>query len=170
MHSDEVTGTHTYAEEGIYHATINWKNSDGTSLTTPFDVKVRDAPLTASPVNFTAVAGAQFSGPVATFTDANPGGKVSDFTATIIWGDGTSSSGTVTAGNSGGFVVNGTHTYASTGSFTTTVSIKDAGRLNGDGPRDGDSQPSRPRGHPCQPVGRPDERRNARHDHRHQPL
>ena len=26
-----VTGTHTYAEEGIYHATINWKNSDGTA-------------------------------------------------------------------------------------------------------------------------------------------
>ena len=122
-----VTGTHTYAEEGIYHATINWKNSDGTSLTTPFDVKVRDAPLTSSPVNFTAVAGAQFSGPVATFTDANPGGKLSDFTATIVWGDGTSSSGTATAGDGGGFVVNGTHTYASTGSFTTTVSIKDAG-------------------------------------------
>ena len=126
-----VTGTHTYAEEGIYHATINWKNSDGTSQTTPFDVKVRDAPLTASPINFTAVAGAQFSGSVATFTDANPGPTVSDFTAKIAWGDGTTSSGTVTAGTSGGFVVSGTHTYASTGSFTTTVSIADVGGSTG---------------------------------------
>ncbi len=123
----QVTGTHTYAEEGVYHAAINWKNSDGASQTTPFDVKVADAPLTASPVNFTAVAGTQFTGPVATFTDANPNGTPSDFSATITWGDGTRSSGTVTAGKTGGFVVSGTHTYATTGSFKTTVSILDVG-------------------------------------------
>ena len=45
----QITGTHTYADEGIYHAQINWKNSDGASLTTPFDVKVADAPRKASP-------------------------------------------------------------------------------------------------------------------------
>ena len=36
----QVTGTHTYAEEGIYHGVINWKNSDGTSQQTRFDLKV----------------------------------------------------------------------------------------------------------------------------------
>jgi IPT/TIG domain len=123
----QVTGTHTYANEGIYHATINWKNSDGTSQTTPFDLKVTDAPLTASPVNFTAIAGTQFSGSVAIFTDANPGGTVSDFSATIAWGDGTTSTGTVAAGTSGGFVVSGTHTYTSTGSFKASVTISDIG-------------------------------------------
>ena len=122
-----VTGTHTYAEEGIYHGEIDWANSDGAPEQTPFDIKVQDAPLTARPVNFTAVQGTSFSGPVATFTDANPGATASDFSATIAWGDGTSSSGTVTAGNTGGFVVSGTHTYASTGTFKTTVSIMDVG-------------------------------------------
>ncbi len=123
----QVTGTHTYAEEGIYHAQISWKNSDGASETTPFDVKVADAPLTASPVNFTAVAGTSFNGSVATFTDANPGGQASDFTASIAWGDGTQSAGKVTSSPSGGFIVTGTHTYASTGGFKTTVTINDVG-------------------------------------------
>jgi len=124
----QVTGTHTYAEEGTYHAVINWKDAKGSNRTTPFDVRVADAPLTASPVNFTALQGTQFSGSVATFTDANPGGTASDFSATINWGDGTATTaGTVAAAQGGGFVVNGTHTYASTGSFTTTVSISDIG-------------------------------------------
>ncbi len=122
-----VTGTHTYAEEGIYHGEIGWSNSDNRPEQTPFDMKVQDAPLTASPVNFSAVSGTQFSGPVATFTDANPNGTASDFSATIVWGDGTSSSGTVTAGKTGGFVVSGSHTYAATGGFKTTVSIMDVG-------------------------------------------
>ncbi len=124
----QVTATHTYADEGVYHGVISYKNSDGANLTTPFDVKVADAALTASPVNFTALAGTQFSGSVATFTDANPGGTASDFNATINWGDGTrATTGTVAAAQGGGFVVTGTHTYASTGSYTTTVSISDIG-------------------------------------------
>ncbi len=45
----QVTGTHTYAEEGIYHAAINYRNSDGISSNEPFDVKVLDAPLTSTP-------------------------------------------------------------------------------------------------------------------------
>ena len=53
---------------------------------------------------------------VATFTDANPNATVSDFTATITWGDGSTSAGTVVAtGN--GFAVNGAHTYADEGSY-----------------------------------------------------
>ena len=122
-----VTGTHTYTEEGDYSGLIDWTNSDGTAQSTPFDLKVVDAPLTAAAVNFTAVAGSQFSGPVATFTDADPGGTASDYSATIVWGDGTQSAGTVSAGQNGGFVVSGTHTYATTGSYETTVSIADAG-------------------------------------------
>ena len=45
----QVTGTHSYVEEGIYHAAINWKNGDGVNQRTPFDVKVVDAPLTLDP-------------------------------------------------------------------------------------------------------------------------
>jgi hypothetical protein len=128
-HSDpnngEVTGTHTYAEAGIYHGQIDFLNSDGFRQSTPFDIKVVDAPLTAtaSPVN--AIAGASFTGPVATFTDANPSGKVSDFSATITWGDGTATPGAVSASPGGGFIVTGPHTYAKPGSYPTTIAITD---------------------------------------------
>jgi IPT/TIG domain len=123
----QVTGTHTYAEEGIYHATIHWTNSDGADEQTPFDVKVLDAPLTATPSAIHADAGVAFTGPVATFTDADPVGTVSDYSATISWGDGTRSIGSIAANPGGGFEVDGTHTYATAGAYPATVTISDAG-------------------------------------------
>ena len=62
---------------------------------------------------------------VATFTDANPNATASNFTATINWGDGTSTNGTVVAQSGGGFAVDGTHTYADEGKYTVGVSITD---------------------------------------------
>ena len=122
----QVTGTHTYAEEGVYHAVINYRNSDNTPEQFPFDVKVQDAPLSSTPISVVATAGSPFTGPVATFTDADPAGTASDYSATIVWGDGSITPGSVSAA-SGGFAVTGTHTYAKTGSYSTTVSITDAG-------------------------------------------
>jgi hypothetical protein len=52
-----------------------------------------------------------FTGVVASFTDANPFGSTSDFTATIAWGDGHSGTGRVTGDRRGGFPVQGTYTY-----------------------------------------------------------
>ncbi len=63
---------------------------------------------------------------VATFTDANPLATTADFTATITWGDGTTSSGTVSE-SSGVFTVGGSHTYAEDGSYAPTVTINDDG-------------------------------------------
>ncbi len=122
----EVTGSHTYAEEGDYSGTLSWLNSDGFPETRAFEVKVADAPLTAAGDNIGATTGIQFSGQVAHFSDANPGATASDFAATILWGDGGSSSGTVSAGTSG-FVVTGTHTYTTAASDTVSVTITDAG-------------------------------------------
>ena len=45
----QLTGTHTYVNEGVYHASFTYTNSDGFPETRPFDVKVQDAPLTAVP-------------------------------------------------------------------------------------------------------------------------
>ncbi len=119
-----ITGTHTYAVAGIYTGSVSWQDDAG-SHTVSFDVKVVDAPLTATATPVSATAGTAFSGPVATFTDANPDGTVSPYSATISWGDGTTSAGTITAG-AGDFVVSGTHTYASPGLYHTTVTIRDA--------------------------------------------
>ena len=126
----EVTGTHTYADAGIYHGIINYTNSDHLRDTVPFDVKVSDAPLAASATAVSAVAGGAFSGPVATLTDANPLATAANYVATINWGDGTpSSAGAVTTGP-GGFVISGTHTYANVGTYATTISVADSGGSN----------------------------------------
>jgi uncharacterized delta-60 repeat protein len=86
-----------------------------------------DFPLTATGTAVTATAGAPFTGVVATFTDADPNGTAGQFTATITWGDGTTSAGTITANGQGGFDVTGTHTYAAAAGYDIVVQIQDVG-------------------------------------------
>jgi hypothetical protein len=65
--------------------------------------------------------------PVATFTNADPNATVSDFTANIKWGDGSTTTGTIVALNGGGFAVDGAHTYADEGKYAIDVSVKSTG-------------------------------------------
>ena len=120
-----VSASHRYLEEGTYNATVTVTDAGGSTITTAGSVQVADAPLTAS-APATNMASSSFSGTTATFTDANPTATVADFTATIDWGDGSSSAGAVSAAG-GGFAVAGTHSYAHTGSFTIKTTIADDG-------------------------------------------
>ncbi len=117
-----------------------------TSSPTPVvsTASIDDAALKASVVNVSAVEGNTFTGVVSNFTDDNPFAKPGDFTATINWGDGHTSPGTVQAGNPlGSFIVVGTHTYVDeTGSpehptpldISVTIREKDGGaRVGADG-------------------------------------
>src|SRR5262249_14976962 len=106
--------------------TITVTNSFGQSDAKTFKVTVGDAVLNATCAAISPIAGAPFNGTVASFTDANPSPPLSDFTATITWGDGSTSIGTITKG-SGGFNVSGSHTYANSGSYTLSVLISDIG-------------------------------------------
>jgi hypothetical protein len=72
-----------------------------------------------------ATEGKSFSGTAGTFSTSNVNPHASDFTATINWGDGTTSNGTVVLNSGSSFKVNGTHTYAEEGTFNVSVSIKD---------------------------------------------
>lgn len=83
-----------------------------------------DAPITAAGLNFSATEGSIFSGPVATFTDPDTSATAPDYAATIHWGDGSSSAGTIT-GSGGKFAVSGSHRYADEGSFGVAVTITD---------------------------------------------
>ena len=97
--------------------------SAGTLFTT-----VANPPITAVATSVSGTEGAAISGAtVATFTDANPNATASDFTATIDWGDGTSTTGTVVAQSGGGFAVDGAHTYADEGQYTIGVTVNDVG-------------------------------------------
>jgi hypothetical protein len=66
--------------------------------------------------------GATYNGTVATFVDTNHTTPASSFTASIGWGDGVSSAGTVTGG-SGVFTVSGSHVYSAYGNFDVLVNI-----------------------------------------------
>jgi uncharacterized protein (TIGR03118 family) len=85
-----------------------------------------DLPLVATGgVSLNAQAGQLLtSATVATFTDADPASTAGSFTATIQWGDGTASLGTIQS-TASGFQVAGSHTFAQAGSFTVTVAVKD---------------------------------------------
>jgi hypothetical protein len=123
-----VNGTHPYGEEGKY--TFSWlvQDAGGATATGSGKAKVADAPfqgtgksLALKPPIFT------FSGMVATFTDADPGGVLADYTATIDWGDGTTGPGTIGFSN-GVFTVSGSHAYKFFfGTRKITITITDLG-------------------------------------------
>src|SRR5262249_14347328 len=83
---------------------------------------VTPAPLSATGVNISATAGAPFSGPVATFTNSDPFGNPASYSATITWGDGTTSAGAI-SGTGSTLTVSGSHTYADPVNETVRVQI-----------------------------------------------
>ena len=62
-----------------------------------------------------------FNGEVATFTGP---GAATGYKATIKWGDGTSSAGSIVSTGPGSFAVTGKHTYKSARQFPVTIAIK----------------------------------------------
>jgi uncharacterized repeat protein (TIGR03803 family) len=83
-------------------------------------------PLKGVGVDIQATTNIPFTGLVASFTDTNLGDQASDFTANIDWGDGATTSGTVTANTTGGFDVTGTQIYAAVGSYPIDVTVSDS--------------------------------------------
>jgi hypothetical protein len=75
--------------------------------------------------NISATAATPFSGTVATFTVADTTLTASSFRASIDWGDGHVSKGTV-SGGSGSFTVTGGNTYAQEGRYQVAVGVDDS--------------------------------------------
>jgi uncharacterized repeat protein (TIGR03803 family) len=128
--SGGVSATHAWVEESSpglpYTVTVTVTDAIAQTATVSDTATVADAALSAGPA--VAITGSEnlvFSGTVATFSDANAAAPLSDFTATISWGDGTSSAGTVSG--TGPYTVTGSHTYLEGGAYATSVAIKDVG-------------------------------------------
>lgn len=122
-----VSGGNTYTHEGTYTITISIKDFGGSTATVSSQILITDGVLNAAFVPITGTDGAAVSGVVATFTDADPNGHLSEYSADINWGDGHSSGGVMASDGHGGFTVSGTNTYAKEGSYTVSVAIYDNG-------------------------------------------
>lgn len=119
-----VTGTHAYAAPGAYKLQFRITADEKAVLTVDTTATVAAARFYVNRVAERATAGKAFLGPVATIKTTNPsGGQASDFTATIDWGDGTKSAGTVRKTAAGSFEVVGGHTWAAAARRTVTVTI-----------------------------------------------
>lgn len=125
----------TFTVADSNHGTVNFTNGglkagDSTYFGLEGNVTPQslEFPIVAQPAPVKAVEGQSFSGTVATFTDSDasdPADAAGNDTATIDWGDGTTTTGTITSLGGGKYSVSGNHNYADEGTPTVTVSISD---------------------------------------------
>ena len=140
-----VSGTFAYAGPGTRPVSVTVARpatgqttvATSSAIVAAANMTTGALPLIGSGLPIAATAGQTFIGPVASFTDpkvttnTDPG----VFTATISWGDGTSSPATISSvttdqgSNPPAFFAFGSHTYASAGTFLARVTVirKDSG-------------------------------------------
>ena len=120
----DVHGTHTYAAPGAHTATITIHDVGGSSAVAMSPV-ADDYPLILTARRLHFRAGQNFMLMLGTITDTDPTANGSSLSASIDWGDGTSSSGSLVA-QTPGFAIMGMHTYTSVRVFTVTITVTDS--------------------------------------------
>ena len=128
--------TVTCTDEGHYELILTV--SDGVNNWTTYfstaGLTLANAPITVGAITGLPALGASVKTPVtanATFSDP---GTVGAHTATIDWGDGTTTTGTVTETvGSGAGSVSGSHSYATPGTYAVSVSVSDQAECVPDG-------------------------------------
>ena len=134
-----VSGEHVYAEQGTYPVSVTIRRGELTTVATATATVTNPAVVVTSTA-LSALEGAPFSGAVASFTDpggaepdaADPDGPLSKhYAATIDWGDGTVTAGTITSA-AGVFTVSGAHTWTEQGDYTVATTIDHEGTVSDD--------------------------------------
>jgi hypothetical protein len=123
-----VAGSHTYTQNGqdTVTVTVSEDASDGQGTATASAAStalIGLAPGTGSSISATEGTATAAGVQVATFTDSNAGDTAASFTASIDWGDGTTTTGTVLGSNGAFTVTGGPHTYADEGSAGVTTTV-----------------------------------------------
>ena len=124
-----VVGSHQYAEEGSYALSVTVHHDSSPDVTVAGTASVSDPAVAATAAGgLNAVEGTGSTFALTTFTDPGGAEALADYSATINWGDGSSSPGTIAYNASTGvFTVTGTHTYAEEGSNVSSVTIQHDG-------------------------------------------
>ena len=119
----DVLGGHTYHHAVVLTLTVTINGNGGGTTSTQITAAVGNATLTYITKFPSVTEGSNFSGTVGAFTDSNLAASATDFTASITWGDGTTSTGTVSEDGNNVFFVAGSHTYAHEGTRQVAVTI-----------------------------------------------
>src|SRR5262249_28075585 len=118
-----VKGSHTYTANGQYTVTVGI--DDDIPAPAQIGTIVSKAIVGLAPGQFlltSIVEGDSNSPNVAPLSDANSSDTAADFTASVVWGDGATTAGTV-SGASGAFTVSGIHAYADEGVEPVAVTL-----------------------------------------------
>jgi hypothetical protein len=118
---------HVYSTAGVYTYGLTVASCvSACPKTQTGTTPVADAQITGTGGPPIAVnQGAPFSGALGHFTDADPTHHpASAYTATVDWGDGTTSPATITSSGTG-FDVSGSHTWAAAGTFAVHTTVVD---------------------------------------------
>ena len=139
-----IRGTHTYTSVGNFQVTVKIADDEGSTTTNILAITVAAAPAAPKAPNVVNViakalgfgsflaSGQSFTDEVATFTTDSATAIASNFAASIDWGDGVNSPGTIVQGanlddKSEIFYVFGTHVYDNAGLYDFNVSVSTPG-------------------------------------------
>jgi hypothetical protein len=127
-----IANAHLYSSVGEHRTFTYVKDAGGSTLLIDPPADVFDESLTAAsgPVNQVAVENQRYTGEVATFTYDNAAATAQDLTASIDWGDGSTTSGDIYQDSTGAFHVQGTHTFEqANASEPISVTVQDLGSI-----------------------------------------
>ena len=119
-----VVGQNNYPNPGTFPITVTIVSPGGQTTVVNSTADVTALPISVFPTTVTGSAGLPLSGvKVATFVDPYTSDTATDFQATIDWGDGTITAGTIVGQSNGVFSVTGDHTYTSAGTYTVNTQV-----------------------------------------------
>jgi hypothetical protein len=122
--SFSITASRAFNAAGNLTATVNLSTTDGYHASAGLNVTVNPTrAITLQGANITGEQFQLFTGTVASFTDNKADTVPSDYTATIAWSDGQTTSGTIVVNATGGFSVSTTRILTTAGNLTATVTV-----------------------------------------------
>jgi hypothetical protein len=125
-----IVGDHTYAVGGTYNVITSL--TDQTNSTKIADARANVLGLSVSGESEDAVAGDDFTGPVATFTDTSANASGATYTATVNWNDGNGpQAATVLPAVNGVYTVEASKTFSDSGLDQGTVDITGSDGMSG---------------------------------------